>query len=311
MADKDGLTTLTSASSSGSSTPHDLHDLSSSSQEVCVICLDRISEKAVALPCQHDQFDFPCLGTWLHQQQLCPLCKREIKAIRYEVEVLGGKVFHLPAPETPQRTSTAVRHRRLQNRPYGRNARYGYRLDRHTEAARDDCLGFRKQVYRHRLYSLHVGTNRISRYRNITPTSFLKDDHLVSRARMWIRRELAVFDFLNPDSAPFGGVDRRGSNAEFLLEYIIAILKSIDLKGSTGQAEELLKDFLGRDNARLFLHELEAWLRSPYENLKDWDRAVQYPDRQNPCVEAPGPETNDRSRRRPVGQEIHAMIEPG
>ena len=50
----------------------------------------------------------------------------------------------------------------------------------------------------------------------------------------------------------------------------------MNLKGSGGQAEELLKDFIGRDEARLFLHELGAWLRSPYVTLEDWDRNVQY-----------------------------------
>jgi len=111
----------------------------------------------------------------------------------------------------------------------------------------------------------------------LTPAVFCRDEKLVARAKKWIRRELGVFDFLNPASSSFGQADRRASNAEYLLEYIIAILKSIDLKGSAGQAEELLREFLGRENTRLFLHELEAWLRSPYENLHDWDRAVQYP----------------------------------
>ena len=69
---------------------------------------------------------------------------------------------------------------------------------------------------------------------------------------------------------------RRAKNAEFLLEYIVAILKSVDVKGSGGQAEEMLQEFLGRENTQLFLHELRAWLRSPYTSLDDWDRAVQY-----------------------------------
>jgi len=73
-------------------------------------------------------------------------------------------------------------------------------------------------------------------------------------------------------------VARKINNAEFLLEYIIAILKTVDLKGSGGQAEEMLQEFLGRENARLFLHELNAWLRSPYNSLDDWDRHVQYTD---------------------------------
>lgn len=124
----------------------------------------------------------------------------------------------------------------------------------------------------------------------MTPEQFNHDESLVSRARKWIRRELQVFSFLNPETeeedrgrghVPRPGrqrlEERRASNAEFLLEYVIAILRTVDIKGSAGQAEELLKDFIGRENARLFLHELLAWLRSPYTSLEDWDRHVQYP----------------------------------
>ncbi len=96
---------------------------------------------------------------------------------------------------------------------------------------------------------------------------------------------MQVFEFLNADLADEQQPQlddevraRRAKNAEFLLEYIIAILKSVDIKGSAGQAEEMLQEFLGRENARLFLHELGAWLRSPYVSLEDWDRAVQYSD---------------------------------
>lgn len=83
---------------------------------------------------------------------------------------------------------------------------------------------------------------------------------------------------MRPDDSSNAHVAREVNNAEFLLEYIIALLKSVDIKGSTGRAEDLLQEFLGRDSARLFLHELEAWLRSPYNDLRDWDKAVQYPD---------------------------------
>ena len=119
----------------------------------------------------------------------------------------------------------------------------------------------------------------MSRFRNLTPELFRDDKDLVQRARKWIRRELQVFSFLH-------GSDRGDSNtlvqspsidnAEFLLEYVIAILKTVDIKGSGGQAEEMLQEFLGRDNTRLCLHELRAWLRSPFEAIEDWDRSVQY-----------------------------------
>lgn len=140
----------------------------------------------------------------------------------------------------------------------------------------DAALLRRRLVYRDQLYSLHVGSNRLSRFRDLTPQLFNRDDELVSRARKWIRRELQVFEFLSSEGNEVEGVTRRANNAEFLLEYVVAILKTVDIKGSGGQAEDMLQEFLGRDNTRLFLHELRAWLRSPYTSLEDWDRHVQY-----------------------------------
>ncbi len=61
-----------------------------------------------------------------------------------------------------------------------------------------------------------------------------------------------------------------------MLEYIVTILKSMDMQGSDGQAEETIREFLGRDYTRLLLHELRAWLRSPCQSLSEWDRMVQY-----------------------------------
>ena len=141
----------------------------------------------------------------------------------------------------------------------------------------DTALLRRRHVYRHQLYSSHVGSNRLSRFRDLNIQLFSNDTEIVSKARKWIRRELQVFEFLNPDSSQEeAGNVRRANNAEFLLEYVIAILKTVDIKGSGGQAEDMLQEFLGRDNTRLFLHELKAWLRSPYTSLPDWDRHVQY-----------------------------------
>lgn len=40
----------------------------------CVICLDAVSEAAIAIPCRHDNFDFLCLASWLQQRRVCPLC---------------------------------------------------------------------------------------------------------------------------------------------------------------------------------------------------------------------------------------------
>lgn len=141
-----------------------------------------------------------------------------------------------------------------------------------------------------RLMFVDVGSNRISGYKPTpTPEQFATTPHLITRARLWIRRELQVFAFLSdpePAAGPSGSTSsasereltRRRNNAEFLLEYIIAILKTVDIQGSAGQAEDMLADFLGRDHARLFLHELRSWLRSPAHSLVAWDKEIKYPE---------------------------------
>jgi Ring finger domain len=241
----------------------------------CVICLEHISEQATAQPCKHDSFDFLCLISWLEEQPSCPLCKAEVKAVRYEIkDDYSFKTYDVPASK--KSTPPALSASRSQH--FDHRGRRSFHPRREYEArplaTADEALLRRRHIYRNKLYSLHVGTNRVSRFRDLTPALFTSDGELVSRARNWIRRELQVFEFLNRDDT--SSSDRRANNAEFLLEYIVAILKTVDIQGSGGQAEEMLKDFLGRENAVLFLHELRAWLRSPYVNLSDWDRHVQY-----------------------------------
>ncbi|KAL1958502.1 hypothetical protein VTO42DRAFT_4366 [Malbranchea cinnamomea] len=260
----------------------------------CVICLEQISDVGIALPCKHASFDFICLASWLGERPVCPLCQAQVTGVKHDVHSpQGPKIYSLPPPSesshsTPSFPTPAQRRRRPWPRPHPRR-----------EHAEDDPLARRRHVYRHELYSQRVGTNRLSQYREITPQLFNQDETLVSRARKWIRRELQVFEFLNPDNPTDGDPDldrgatrRRANNAEFLLEYIIAILRTVDIKGSGGQAEELLREFIGRRNARLFLHELQAWLRSPYNSLEDWDRAVQYDERME---RFPTPESSERS----------------
>ncbi|KAF2267630.1 hypothetical protein CC78DRAFT_456901 [Lojkania enalia] len=254
------------------------------SGDACVICLSPISERAVTVPCNHTTFDFICLASWLQQKSACPLCKTEVRAVQYDwrspsdfrtFSVRSTEVPRNPAPAATAFSTSYQRSRyRLPRRPHPTRQPY-------SPPDPDTALLRRRFVYRHQLYSYHVGTNRLSRYQDLTPEMVTSSPELQSRAKMFIRRELRVFSFLDSgsDGVPFQGRPTTSSNAEFLLTYIVAILKAIDLKESTGHAEELLSEFLGRDSARLFLHELNAWLRSPYTKLEDWDRHVQYRER--------------------------------
>ncbi|KAJ5769243.1 hypothetical protein N7520_003802 [Penicillium odoratum] len=278
----------------------------------CVICLESITEPSIAKPCNHTNFDFLCLVSWLEQQPNCPLCKTQLTEVQYDLKApQGPKTYNVPHDRIakPARSFGPAHGALRSARPRPRHQR----THQNQQISSQDPLAVRRTIYRNQLYSLRVGSNRLSQYSEVTPEHFNRDESLVSRARKWIRRELQVFTFLNPEAdenepsrsrVPRPGTqrleERRANNAEFLLEYVIAILRTVDIKGSAGQAEELLRDFIGRDHARLFLHELLAWLRSPYVSLEDWDRHVQYPSSRqssNNCDER-GPRRDRPARDR-------------
>lgn len=272
-------------------------DGSEAAGSCCVICLSEISDACTARPCSHHNFDFLCLASWLQLKPSCPLCKAEIFEIQYDFSAEGQswKTYKVPKiglqPEadganSPLAADVATRHiviRGASRRGGGHRSRIPRTESSWSSAPSLDLrargvLGRRRHVYRNRLYSLHVGSNSASRYRDFTPRQFQTDTILLSRARAWVRRELQVFEFLNEDSGESSSPDgrrRRQNNAEFVLEYVIAILKTVDIQGSNGHAENLLSDFLGREHSSIFLHELRNFLRSPY-SLEAWDRHVQY-----------------------------------
>ncbi|TGJ87846.1 hypothetical protein E0Z10_g947 [Xylaria hypoxylon] len=260
-------------------------DEGQSSEPCCVICLDSITEACEARPCKHRNFDYLCLLNWLERLSKCPLCKSSIHEVAHDFEYDGpgtSRVYLVPqvttsdAPRNEQPHAQPYRPRRTGERPNRRRNEES----RRQPVTRDEAIIRRQQIYRSRLYSLHVGSNTRSRYRDITPALFEIEPELVSRARAWLRRELQVFEFLRTPDSPQSSEDamtrRRANNAEFLLEYIIAILKTVDIQGSQGAAEDMLAEFLGRENTKLLLHELRNFLRSPW-SIEAWDREVQYP----------------------------------
>ncbi|KAF2968660.1 hypothetical protein GQX73_g4925 [Xylaria multiplex] len=243
--------------------------------DTCVICLNCIVEPCEALPCRHYHFDYICLVTWLQTRARCPLCNGVVHQVRYDFNGRDkdGKFYHVPPPSLDN-VDHHNRHASLQS-------------SLPSERRNDNYLRRRRLVYRYNLYSSHVGSNRRqttgSRYQELSPGLFVTEPSLINRARNWLRRELRVFEFpaANGTAPHHDALARRSTKAEYLVEYTIAILKTLDTQGSQGQAEEMIAVFLGRASTRLFLHELRAWLRSPYTTLSEWDRTVQYQGRGN------------------------------
>lgn len=58
----------------------------------CVICLDPISEKCVAIPCRHS-YDYVCILNWLELRQSCPLCNALVEGLL--VHMKDGKIHRV------------------------------------------------------------------------------------------------------------------------------------------------------------------------------------------------------------------------
>ena len=46
----------------------------------CVICLDSISERCIAKPCQHS-YHYMCILQWLEVRKSCPLCNARVNEL--------------------------------------------------------------------------------------------------------------------------------------------------------------------------------------------------------------------------------------
>lgn len=243
-----------------------------SAPEDCTICLQTITERAIAVPCNHLTFDFICLVSWLQQRKTCPLCNATITAVEYDWRGPHDyKVFEVQSTEREPRRVDDSASQRMRLRSH-RDSRGPINQSRPSSLPlrthEDPALSRRRRAYQHRLYSQHIGANAISGYRDFTPKDFAGSTSLQTRARIFLRRELQLFTHLDSD--------RGVRNRDFVLEYVVAVLRKFDPKGADGQAENFLAEFLDRANARLLLHELHAWLRSPFATLEGWDQSVQY-----------------------------------
>jgi hypothetical protein len=312
---------------------------------------------AKALPCQHDQFHFPCLGTWLTHSRFCPLCKVLVTAIalRHDEGVatdsgVQGEVIPLPLDLNTEtraaadlRSSDAHRRSTLSGQDRRRSVRSRTAPKSHVQdaIAADPVLRFRRTLYERQIPSLYRGRGvtrsppapptdastaslnnatirtaaarmsslagsqpkahppsprspkthhkRPIRVVQVTPSSFHPSNpdstRLLRLAKIWIRRELSLFPFLNPTTPNSTGTSsteyhhpprRRPTTAPFLTNYILAILTELDLSGSGSsfEAHTLLGEYLGALEARLFVHELKAFLNSGCDTVRQWDEEV-------------------------------------
>jgi hypothetical protein len=141
-------------------------------------------------------------------------------------------------------------------------------------------------IYREGRYALHIGSSSYNSYRTLSVSDFQHDDQLTRRATAFIRRELLIIDCLNPrerrqfpDAGPMRSLleQRVGRNywGSQRVDYVMRVLRAVDMQSANGAAEEILRPVTGEFTG-LFLHELRAFLRSPFGRVEEWDEVVRY-----------------------------------
>ncbi|KAM3470457.1 hypothetical protein MY5147_006400 [Beauveria neobassiana] len=245
------------------------------SEDCCVICLEDISDPCELAPCGHYNFDVGCIGTWLAVSRRCPLCKvfvnqiirgprglpgRPVNDIRSPGEILLAQLWPGPSSHTP-----ATRRPRYTPADFAAaGAAYARSMRRAANTAPRD-IAHRRDVYPRGLLFIHVDSGSISGYRELPPALLHREPQLITRARAFLQRELRVLD-----SVP-------AERAAFPIDYAVSVLRNRDIGTGIGLLEAPLTANLGSSSARLLLHGLGAWLRSPYASLEEWDAAVRYP----------------------------------
>ena len=125
----------------------------------CAICLGDILNEAYLSPCEHGQFCFACVWSWLTESRRCPLCMQSVDHVRTHVKDNGDAQIHYLFPLNPDKESKSTAPSIAQSsvprpRP-SRPVRWGKRakiqLDERVEA--EQALARRKWVYRNGLYA--------------------------------------------------------------------------------------------------------------------------------------------------------------
>ncbi|EFP81506.2 hypothetical protein PGTUg99_004003 [Puccinia graminis f. sp. tritici] len=258
-------------------------------QDQCAICLDLIINQAVIVPCQHSEYCFRCMRIWTTTSNRCPICVQPIDHLVHRIDprTKDFQIFH-PLPIMPNLNNGDDNNRQSQAAsPTLPAAQHPPNSESGPSSSQSDHfigLDRRQFIYRHSLYAKHIPSNRYTQFYPVSSKHFLKDRSknpseptrrdcpsakLIARTIRFLQRELRA---IQPEVL--------AHPIEHSIRVIIIILHRADSNSS--EAVHLFSQLI-RDPqlAQHFSHELTCFLRSPYDDLLQWDQVLQYPTAPN------------------------------
>ncbi|KAJ1917190.1 hypothetical protein IWQ60_007859 [Tieghemiomyces parasiticus] len=230
----------------------------------CAICLDGWERSAFIDGCFH-AFCLPCIVQWCEHDPRCPLCKRPIHTVVYDVEGRYHRTWTVTTSRQAALTDGTGRPR--PSRPPGATAsrRYRYAFGQPTGFTEAQALRKRQTVYGHGLVPRRSavprsGAVQAARGRGGSHEPFELGRQVdPDRIRRWVAREVRV---ILGDENPL-----------VVYEYVMALLhRPVDL-GSSEIREELRPFF--HEYTDTFLRELQAFSNS-HLSIDFYDRYVAY-----------------------------------
>jgi len=230
----------------------------------CSICLSAVENRAFTDACYHT-FCFECLVEWSRVRAVCPLCKKSFHSIIHSFRSYDDyKLYHVPKSYM----SNSINMPSPNNSTSSHFARVGRLMSGANAAAMpplndgDPMLALRRRLYSHsdemQLRGLLSSDGVvISPPHQVSPAMFDCYPVMLERVRPWVLRDIAVI------------IDNGEVSA--IADIVLGLLRNFPI--TSEDFYERLFPYLGL-HTRRFLHELDAFARSPFDMTTYDARAV-------------------------------------
>ncbi|CAD6451477.1 9cd76d5d-f288-4319-8f53-349f9485f88d [Sclerotinia trifoliorum] len=233
----------------------------------CKICDQSVSWKGRVEPCGHEVFHHCCIEGWLDKgERTCPICRGNIIGIRHNFSQDGNHSKYRKLAELePRRVVLFLAHG----------------VQRALLIPQQNVRR-RISVYLTKSFSIPI----ISFIRRrVTPQDIANSSDMEARVRLFAEHEIQIFSAkcvcpacqepTSSSSIHMIVPSEVEVIRNFVVNKIVDLLKRYDLQDKAVEIEQEAEQYLN-EHARLFLHELRAWIESPFDTLEQWHRNARY-----------------------------------